>query len=387
MPINITTAYNLVIQACNDQYIGYSQPLRDTIKLGVNYRTYCDCASLMAWACFNAGAWSTNPWFSTIDEPAYLQQAGFTRVPASSTPWQPGDILTYKEGSADYSPQSHTEMVYRGTGGTSGYTMGAHGTNGGTTPFVDQVSIRSYVSDASYWQWLYRAGGSVIPAYHWTQRNVNTYGALTSDEIYANAILTYYELWNMGFSKAAAAGVMGNIEHEGQFNPAQWEGGSVVDLWNQPGKGYGMLQYTPPNKYKLFADYKGVNVSDADENGPCQLQWINDSTFYNSELQGVQTSQFNGSSSQMAGNAHYGITYAQYKELTDPGDAANVWMRSWERPGDPDATEATRRASAEYWYNEILTNFPSNPGGIVPRSYIEWLPGAINNLKRRKIII
>lgn len=386
MPFDINMAYNLVIQACNDPYIGYSQPQRTSIQLGVNYRTYCDCASLMSWACYQAGAWPSNPWFSTIDEPTWLQQAGFTRMRANASPWQPGDILTHDEGPAEYGPYSHTEMVYQGTGGTSGYTMGAHGTNNGRTPFPDQVSIRTYISDASWWEWLYRPGGTVIPAYHWTQRNTNQYGALTQDEIYANAILTYYELVNLGFSQAAAAGVMGNIEHEGQFNPAQWEGTAVVDVWNQPGKGYGMMQYTPPNKYKVFADHKGIDVSDADANGPCQIQWIDDSSYYNPVSQEYNTSQFNGSSQQMIGNPHYGITYSQFKQLSDPADAANVWMRSWERPGDPDATQAARQASAQYWYNEILNNFPSNPGVIVPASIWPWLPGVINNLKYRKLL-
>jgi hypothetical protein len=88
----------------------------------------------------------------------------------------------------------------------------------------------------------------------------------------------------------------------------------------------------------------------------------------------------------MAGNPHYGITYSQFKLLSDPADAANVWMRSWERPGDPDATQSTREASAQYWYNEILNNFPSNPGVIVPASIWPWLPGVINNLKYRKLL-
>ena len=387
MPFDINVAFNYVIQACNDNYIGYSMSdLRTTIKLGVTYRTYCDCSSLMSWACFNAGAWSSNPWFSTGDEPTWLQQAGFTRMPANSTPWQPGDILTHSEGwmrpGTPY-PDAHTEMVYRGTGGMSGYTMGAHTSK---VAYRDQVSIRTYISDTSYWQWLYRAGGSVIPAYHWTQRNTNQYGALTTDEIYGNAILTYYELVNLGFSTAAAAGVMGNIEHEGQFNPAQWEGTAVVDVWNQPRKGYGMMQYTPPDKYKVFADYKGVDVTVADENGPCQIQWLDDSTFYNTVLGGYQTSQFNGSSSQMAGNPHYGISYSNFKLLTDPADAANVWMRSWERSADPGATQSIREASARYWYYEILNNFPSNPGGIVPRAIWPWLPGVINNMRMRKLL-
>lgn len=376
MALDINQAYQLCIQACNDQYIGYSQTQRDTIKLGVTYRTYCDCASLMSWCCAMAGAWDGhNPWFSTIDEPTYLQQAGFTRMAANSVAWQPGDILTKDEGKAEYGPHSHTEMVYQGTGGSSGYTMGAHTYK---LAFEDQVSIKTYVTDASYWEWLYRAGGTVIPAYHWTQVETNTYGALTSDEIYANAVLTYYELRNLGFTPQAAAGVMGNIEHEGQFNPAQWQGGSAIGDWYNTVVGYGMFQYTPGSKFyqNWAALQSGFDINDADLNGPYQVRWLD-----------ANPSQFNGSSSQMAGNAHYGISYNDYKNLTDPADAANVWLRSWERPLDPDATQSARETSAVYWYNEAITNFPSNAGVNVPAALWPWLPGAINNLKRRKIII
>lgn len=382
MALNIQQAFDLVVAACNDSYIGYSNDDRTTIKLGVTYRTYCDCSSLMSWACYNAGAWNSNPWFSTIDEPTLLQAAGFTRYRANAIDWEAGDILTRGEGSSGYSSTSHTEMVYQSTG-RSGYTMGAHTSR---KPFPDQVSINTYLSDASSWDYIYKAGGAITQIYHWTQRNTNSYGALTSDEIYTNAILTWAELRKLGFSDAAAAGVMGNIEHEGQFNPAQWEGTAQVDVWNQPGKGYGMFQYTPPTKYKNFADYKGITISDPDQNGPCQIQWLDDDSWYNSVLGGYNTSQFTGTSYQMAGLPQYGITYSEFKQLTDPAVAANVWMRAWEKPGDPDATQNTRTSSALQWYYEIINNFPKNIGFIIPASNIPWIPGMINNLRWRKVL-
>ena len=317
MPFDINTAYNLCVQACLDNIIGYSQPQRTTIQLGVNYRTYCDCSSLMAWCCYNAGAWNSNPWFTTDNERQYLEAAGFTRFPANSVQWSAGDILTRSE---NYNPRGHTEMVYQAAG-IGGYTMGSHSkylSDGSERPFPDQVSINTFLTNVADWDWIYKSGGTVTGIYSWTQNETNTYGALTSDEIYANAILTYFELSNMGFSAAAAAGVMGNIEHEGQFNPAQWQGGFPVGSWYDSNCGYGMFQYTPPHKYyQDWAAGQGVDINDADSNGPLQVRWLD-----------AHPSQFAGTSPYMVGNPHYGISYNDFKLLTDPADASNVWLRA-----------------------------------------------------------
>ena len=149
---DLQSAYNAIVSACNDAYIGYSQEYRRTITLGVNYNTYCDCSSLISWALTIGGFYSSNPWFSTSNEYQKLIDAGFYEVSKSGA-WLPGDILLRPRTS---SRTGHTEMVY--TGGTGqGITMGAHWAK---PVFADQVSINSNYDSGSQYTFLMRYDGT-----------------------------------------------------------------------------------------------------------------------------------------------------------------------------------------------------------------------------------
>lgn len=139
---SIKDAYNNVIAACNDPYVGYSQAKRRTITLGITTRTYCDCSSLLSWALTLGGFYSNNPWFSTHNERAQLKSVGFHEEPITGE-WKRGDIL-WRAG--------HTEMVYENR-----VTMGAH-TDG--IAFEKQVSINEFASKPSEWTscWRYKNG-------------------------------------------------------------------------------------------------------------------------------------------------------------------------------------------------------------------------------------
>lgn len=353
MPGNLQTAFDLVVAACNDPYIGYSQARRTTIKLNVNYRTYCDCSSLIAWALTGAGFFNQNPWFVTQTMGPILTNAGFTVYDPNTTIWQPGDILL--------NPTHHTEMCYRSTG-TQGVTMGAHASDG--RPFANEVSINSYVTSGSYWEQLWRYDdGQIVDHYNWTQVETENLNALASDQVYANAVRIYYVLYDYGFTDEAAAAVMGNIQSEGQFNPAQWEYGYHM----APSSGYGLFGYTPSTKYTVWAAQNGYDINVADSNGPGQLDYMNS-----------HPAQWN--------DAGAGYSFDQFKQSSNERTAAVDWLIYWERAGTAhDPAEQQRRADqATYWLNEIRNNFPSNPGGNPTR--LLWLPGAIKTLKDRKLL-
>lgn len=351
---SITGAYNDVLAACNDPYIGYSQPRRTTIRLGVNYRTYCDCSSLISWALTRNGFFKQNPWFRTPQMDSILTGIGFQKLSAASNNWQNGDIM-WKSG--------HTEMVYDAVGGTKGVCMGAHSDG---YAFDYQVSVSRYTSNGSFWTYIYRWPEGDTPGTHvtWHQVVTDDYGALTADEKYDNAILTYYALVHLGFTDEAAAGVMGNITAEGDFNPGQWEHGHNM----APSSGYGMFQYTPSTKYTHYAAIQGVDISDPDQNGPCQIQWLDD-----------HPSQWNASAA--------GYSYDAYKQLTDERAAAIAWMLYWERPASTTSAQQRARANnASYWLHEIQNNFPSDPGGEYGYTDWHWMPGMLNCKKRRKLL-
>lgn len=351
---SITGAYNDVLAACNDPYIGYSQPKRTTIRLGAKYRTYCDCSSLISWALTRNGFFNQNPWFRTPQMDSILTSIGFQKLSAASNNWQNGDIM-WKSG--------HTEMVYDAVGGTKGVCMGAHSDG---YAFDYQVSISRYTTNGSFWTYIYRWPEGDTPGTHvtWHQVVTDAYGALTADEKYDNAILTYYALVHMGFTDEAAAGVMGNIQAEGDFNPGQWEHGFNM----APSSGYGMFQYTPSTKYTDYATIMGVDINDPDQNGPSQVQWLDD-----------HPSQWKASAA--------GYSYDAYKQLTDERAAAIAWMLYWERPASTTPAQQRARANnASYWLNEIQNNFPSDPGGEYGYTDWHWMPGMLNCKKRRKLL-
>ena len=283
-----------------------------------------------------------------------LTGIGFQKLSAASNNWQNGDIM-WKSG--------HTEMVYDAVGGTKGVCMGAHSDG---YAFDYQVSVSRYTTNGSFWKYIYRWPEGDTPGTQvtWHQVVTDDYGALTADEKYDNAILTYYTLSHMGFTDEAAAGVMGNITAEGDFNPGQWEHGFNM----APSSGFGMFQFTPSTKYTNYAAIMNVNINDPDQNGPCQLQWLDD-----------HPSQWNASAA--------GYSYDAYKQLSDERAAAIAWMLYWERPASTTPAQRQARAdNASYWLNEIQNNFPSDPGGEYGYTDWHWMPGMLNCKKRRKFL-
>jgi len=353
---DIQTAFNYVIQACSDPYIGYSQGVkRKTITLGVNYNTYCDCSSLMSWALTRAGYFSVNPWFTTANEESKLLGLGFTRYNSNSVTWQAGDILLKPRSDG----VGHTEMVYKSIG-TGGYTMGAHNSS---RAFTDQVSINTFASYPSSYRYLFRAPGST-PALTYAWYQSNAYLADLSDEQYGNAVLITIYLTDKGWSEAAVAGLLGNMIQESTINPGIWQGLDDTDTSG----GYGLVQWTPAiNKYYGYALQNNIDMTDADVNGPAQLQYLIDTH-----------------SAEYFPTTAYPQTWAEFIVMQDPADAASVFMHNYERPASYQH-EQERRDWADYWYNEIINNFPSDAGINTPNNYY-WLPGFIWDLRRRKII-
>lgn len=349
---DIQTAFNYCVQACNDPYIGYSQgPRRTTIKLGVTYNTYCDCSSLMSWCLTNAGYFRVNPWFTTRSMQAKLLALGFTELSAKTNAWQPGDIL-WRTG--------HTEMVYSASG-TGGRTMGAHN---GNVAFANQVSIHSYKDYGSEWTYLYRAPGAgpVPTEISWHQSN--DYFADYGDEQYDNAVLIHAYLQNEGWTDAAIAGLLGNMQNESTINPGLWEGRIPLNV----NHGYGLVQWTPAiNKYYGYAVDHNIDITDPDINGPAQLAYLID----------THANEYYPTSA-------WPQTWNEFITMTDPEDAASVFMHNYERPGSYQH-EQERRDHAAYWYNEMQNGWPSDPGGTGGNSIHDILGGIIWDQRRRKV--
>lgn len=133
----------------------------------------------------------------------------------------------------------------------------------------------------------------------------------------AQAAMRYFE--SQGWSKEQAAGIVANLIYEsgGQLNHRQQQFGG--------GPGFGLAQWEGPRQ----ADFKRVMGVD-----------IRESTF-EQQLAFVQWELTNTES--RAGNALRGATTA--------ADAANIFLRQFERPRNPDASQAERTRLANKLFN------------------------------------
>ena len=193
--------------------------------------------------------------------------------------------------------------------------------------------------------------------YKWYQVKSNLYpyqSGYTSTMEYNNAIKVWEYLNSAyGMDATHVAGILGNFQHEGYINPAQFEHNYPVS--DSTSHGYGMAQFTPGYEYIQLA---GNKVNNAKSNGRYQLDVIMNDTL-----------------NKWAG---FGTMNEYLTTTSTPGDAAAYWLYNWERPQDPASEEQTRRDSADYWYAEITGQpFPGGDFDLIP---------ALESLKRQFFI-
>lgn len=323
--------------------------------------TYYDCSSFMWYSLVDGGGFVLpSPAFVTGDMLRVLTDAGFTIItgPSSGTVCQAGDILWHNQGSAG----GHTEMVFAGGVGTA-RTMGAHGRQG--IPLQDQVSINAgYVpfSDVG-WEYLARWGSGV--EYRWHNKNTGAYSR-DSVEAQENVMKMVEVLAPLGWTINAIAALAGNQAYESGFNPWRWESDTVNLV-----RGYGLFQYTPATKYiqsSVAAGYAGFQPnypmgSGGQDDGTAQL------LFMHNNVDGGYIS-----------TSAYPLSMQAFRESTQSPDyLASAWLYNYERPANPSATEAGRRADALWWY-DWLVNHPwvSHGSNIIPKRR-----ALLNHRKRR----
>lgn len=351
---NLQVAYQSVIDACNDAYIGYNDSdKRTTIRLGVNYNTYCDCSSLMSWAMTRAGYFSTNPWFSTANQVDKMTDAGWTELDINGT-WVEGDILWVRNSS-----HHHTEMVYSG-GNARGVTMGAHSAK---KAWANQVCINDYTTTASggVFTKLFRdTGGTVTANVYWHQ-STDGVTHLSDSEKWENAVCIYNYMSRDGWTKEAICGLLGNIQQECDLDPFCWQNG-IIGYVNT---GYGLVQWTPSTNYTNWASQKGYSLTDANENGNGQCENICTETV---------------SSGQWIATSQYPYSFDQFKQLTNVELATRVFCANYERAGTP--MMENRITYSNYWYNQSFT-FPNDSGYNQGKN----LGSIITDLQRRYVIL
>lgn len=189
---------------------------------------------------------------------------------------------------------------------------------------------------------------------------------LTLAEMTENAENILGSLLAKNWTRNAICGILGNMQTESTINPGIWQGLHSYDdrpYDTVPGAGYGLVQWTPFNKFTVWArdngmDYKSMEAQlariqyEVDNN----LQW------------------FGGFSSTM--------TFAEFTKSTEtPEYLADVFIKTYEHPADPN--QPARQTQARYWWDNlsgtgIIT--PGAGGGAVPdknKIYHLWLSHAL----------
>lgn len=173
---------------------------------------------------------------------------------------------------------------------------------------------------------------------------------LTLEEMTVNAAYIMGYLLGRNWTKESVSGLLGNLQTESSINPGIWQGLKSYDSTpfdTVPGQGYGLVQWTPFNKYTIWAaerqmDYKAMDsqLARIEYEVENNLQW------------------FGGMSAEM--------NFKQFTQSTKtPEYLAEVFIRTYEHPKYPD--QPARGTQARYWY-ETLTGDPSDPGDPPPNT-------------------
>lgn len=197
----------------------------------------------------------------------------------------------------------------------------------------------------------------------------NQHPNFTEIQIYQNVDEITNYLRSMNWKDGAVAGLLGNIESEGLFNPGQVEIGNSIPYSNDESYGYGLglIQWTRPSSGRSplpwLANIRGVSWWDSS----LQLEMINHADDYN----------YTGGYWGWITTDRAPISFSQFKLLEDPEISAKYWLYGVERPADQSGEVGNYRARlAKKWYEYISGQSYNN----VARTY-----SILQSYKKRKV--
>ena len=156
---------------------------------------------------------------------------------------------------------------------------------------------------------------------------------LTEEEMQTNARYIYDYLSDAGWSHNAICGVFGNMQYESNFSPGTWL------RHKENSAAFGISQWNPADKYFEWAEKAGLDPYDID----VQLSRI---------LLEVEHDQIK----HWQGWRHEAnMSFEDYTHSNEPVEyLAEIYLRCYERPGDPDSEVLNRAKAARYWSDYFL---------------------------------
>ncbi len=160
----------------------------------------------------------------------------------------------------------------------------------------------------------------------------------------------YWQIWAMaigaGFSKQAAAALLGNAQGESDANPTADEGGG------RPGFGYGVWQWTDSSGASSGRVYMinlmtRAGVTDNPDTITAQFKLL----------------MWHSPNGQWIAKSSYPYSWTQFMTLTDINTAAQAFVSNFERPLN---SHPERSTWAQEWYNKFVNlEIPSGGGGYI----------------------
>lgn len=195
------------------------------------------------------------------------------------------------------------------------------------------------------------------------------------------------KIWNAltsaGFSEEQAAGVMGNMESESNFNPAQHEiGDSGIGL--QPGfdiatrtdtsYGLGLIQWSFGRRTGLVSFINSKNpdlvgiLRDYQKYSPT---YVSGDQFLSLAGESATDALISYEIEYLASELHSNTDYAGIFDQNDVGSAAEYFLRYIERPGDIEGQVGQRKSQAQKWYERYHGTSGSSSGNTTTNNTTE----------------
>ncbi len=181
--------------------------------------------------------------------------------------------------------------------------------------------------------------------------NDNGWNGQYPPEVTTDRDKRYWQIWKMaigaGFTKQAAAALLGNAQGESDANPTADEGNGA------PGFGYGIWQWTDSTGatsgrvYMLNLMTK-AGISDDPDTITAQFKLL----------------MWHAPNGQWLVTSAYPYTWTQFMNLTDINTATQAFVANFERPRDP---HPERTTWAQEWYDKFKDlEIPASKGYIKP---------------------
>ncbi|EJX93053.1 phage minor structural protein, partial [Enterococcus faecium ERV26] len=181
--------------------------------------------------------------------------------------------------------------------------------------------------------------------------NDNGWNGQYPPEVTTDRDKRYWQIWKMaigaGFTKQAAAALLGNAQGESDANPTADEGNGA------PGFGYGIWQWTDSTGatsgrvYMLNLMTK-AGISDDPDTITAQFKLL----------------MWHAPNGQWIATSAYPYSWTQFMTLTDINTAAQAFVANFERPRDP---HPERTTWSQEWYDKFKDlEIPASKGYIKP---------------------